>query len=734
MRLFIAEKPDLAKAICAGFGGGFSKKDGYFERGDEVVTWCYGHMLQLFNPKDYDEKYGTWKMEDLPFVFLPVKRKYNSKTAKQTKVIKSLLEKADVVVNAGDPDDEGQLLVDELIRHFNYNKPVKRILINDNNTKVVAKALNNLKPNSDYEHLGYQAEARTIADQLFGFNLTRAYTLNSQAGGGDGVISIGRVQTPILGLIVRRDRENKAHKKSYFYDVFADFIINNVSFTATYQPKELDPTLDNGKLSDKAVAEQVAQFCMGKLGTVISANTQEKKNYPPLPYNLLKLQQDGSRKYGLKPDKTLAITQSLREKHKLITYNRSDCQYLSDEQYDDVDSVLNSISQTAQVLAGAIGKADSSIKGRVFNSKKVSAHHAIIPTETVASLSELSEMEKNIYLLIARSYIAQFYPNYVFDSTNIVIDVEGYQFKVTAKVDKNIGWKKLYKNDKGNEEIKESSDVINIDLRPIKVDDKANCVNTTSEQKETKPPALYTMNTLLGDLTRVSKYVKNPHIAKVLKEKDKNKAGEHGGIGTPATRSSIIETLFSRGYIAEQKKNIVSTELGRKLYDTLDDLIRYPDMTAKWHEQIKNVKTFSDTHKFVYQVMKDVIEPEVARLKETQLNVVVSNPCPKCQRPLRRLKGEYGYFWSCTGYKDSENPCKHTMNDKNGKPVPKPEKKDKKPVELSEFDCPVCGSKLIHRKGKSKKGKKYSFFGCSAFPKCKQNYDEVGGKPKFEKE
>lgn len=738
MRLFIAEKPDLAKAICEGLGGGFAHKDGYMVKGDDTITWCFGHMLTLFDPDDYDEQLKDWSLENLPFVFLPAKRKYNPKTSKQTKIIRELLEKADTVVNAGDPDEEGQLLVDELIRHFNCNKPVQRVLINDNNTKVVAKAIANMKPNSEYEHLGFKAEARSIADWAFGLNLTRAYTKKSQLGGGQGVLSIGRVQTPILGLVVRRDREHKAHTISYYYNITGQFNINGTNFKASYQPTDQDSVNDSGKIIDKAQAQAIAAKCSGQSAVVLSVDTKEQSKQPPLPYNLLKLQQDASRKFGLKPDQTLSITQSLREKYKLITYNRSDCQYLSDEQFDDAGSVLDAISQTAESdakykgFASASRNANASIKGRVFNSAKVSAHHAIIPTETIANLNSLSESEKNIYLLIARYYIAQFYSNHIFDATTITIEVAGHTFKATGKVDKELGWVRLFSNDKGNEEAEEDSNIDDIDLRQLSESYKGQCVKATAEQKETQPPALYTMTTLLGDLTKVAKYVKNPQLAKILKEKDKDKAGEHGGIGTPATRSTIIKKLFERGYLIEHKKKIISTPLGQKLYDSLDDLLVYPDMTAKWHEQQKNIQTLDDAHRFVHQVMTDVVVPIVKKIKSSDIQVADVHKCPKCGRPMRRITSGKSPFWGCTGYNATENTCDHKMADKGGKPIEIPKKE---PVILSEFACTACGSKLVHRKGKSKKTKKsYSFFACSNYPACKQSYYEKNGEPVYDKQ
>lgn len=745
MKLYIAEKPDVAKAICTALGGGFVSKDGYFQHPvkQDKVTWCFGHMLALKDPDELDEKYKYWDMETLPIEpALPAPRKIPADKKKQVGVIRELVKEAETIVHAGDPDDEGQLLVDELLRYFGNKKPVMRVLINDNTPAVVQKAIANMRPNSEFEHLGWKAESRTIADQLFGYSLTRAYSLSEQAKTGNRETwHIGRVQTPILGLVVRRDQENASHKKSYYYTITGDFVFGGVAFTAKYQPKDGDPTDEKGRLSDKTFTQNLANLLTDKIAKILVATTEHKKEPSPLPYNLLKLQQEASRKFGYKPDDVMAITQSLREKHHLITYNRSDCQYLSDEQFDDVGGVLSAIAGTFDLMSGACSNANPNQKGRVFNSAKVTAHHAIIPTQTVGSWSDLSEKEQNLYKIIARNYVAQFYPLYEYDETKIMLDVtvDGTpcQFQATARVDTTLGWKRLYKNDVGNEETALPDDVVQLDLRSLKSSDAGKCVTATANEHETKPPALYTMTSLLGDLTKVAKYVKDPHLAKILKDKDKEKQGEHGGIGTPATRSSIINNLFERGYLAEKGKSIISTDKGKALYDLLDDKIRYPDMTAIWEEQQREIKGEQDVYTFIGQMQNTTIAPTVNALKANYAKPTPkekpSSSCPKCGRPMYLQNGKYGKYWSCSGWREQDNPCNHKMNDKNGVPV---EKEAKAPSTASKFTCKSCGSPLIHRsgifdKGKNK-GKSYSFFGCSNFPKCKQNYDEVNGIPKYE--
>jgi len=678
MRLFIAEKPELAKAIVAGIGGDFQRKDGYYVNGDEVVTWCYGHMLQLCDPEEYDAKYQKWNLDDLPFCFLPPKHKPNLKTDKQLKVIKALLKESDSAVNAGDPDDEGQLLVDEIFRYYDYKKPVYRVLINDNNTKVVAKAIANMEDNGKFEYLGYRALARSIADQYFGYNLSRLYTLLAQAYGGQDTLSVGRVQTPILGLVVRRDKQNAGHKVDHFYNVVGDFEFNNTSFSAKYLITDNDAVNDSGKLDDESLVKEIANRVNGKSADILSIKTSSKNEKAPLPFSIIKLQQAASNKWGYKPTEVDAITQNLREKHQLITYNRSDCQYLSDEQYESAPLVLDAIAATAEGMQAEIAQTDSTIKGRVFNSSKVSAHHAIVPTETVGNFKALSEAEKNIYLLIARAYIAQFYPDRAYDETKIVVGVGSDTFGLTSNIETAEGWKVLYRNEKENDNDDDEKDVSTDDLRQLTESLKGTCSKAEVTKHETKPPKLYTMTTLLGDLTRASKYVKDKNLAEVLKERDKDKAGESGGIGTPATRSSIVEGLFDRGFLVEKGKSIVSTDLAKVFYDQLHDIIVYPDMTAIWHEQQQDIEDIEDVYDFVRGVMEDVVNPEVERLKKEVFKIPTYD-CDVCGRKLKRTKGkDDGFFWGCTGYQDENDLCKNMLEDDNGKPGAKSKSKTKR--------------------------------------------------------
>jgi DNA topoisomerase-3 len=723
MRLFIAEKPDLAKAIVEGLGGG-SRQEGYYDCGNDYVTWCFGHMLQLLDPEDYDERYSKWSMADLPIVHIPWKKKPGTDKSKQLKIITGLLKQANNIVHAGDPDEEGQLLVDEILEYANCRLPVKRLLINDNNTKVVRKALNNMKDNTEFAGLSAAAEARSVGDQLYGYNLTRAYTLAAGKAGYQGVLSVGRVQTPILGMVVRRCRAFKTHQKAYYYNVTGQFEVSGIIFPARYQIVEGDPIDEKGRLIDEVYAKNIANSVKGKAAKIISVQTKHKEQHSPLPYNLLKLQTDASRKFGFRPDKVKDITQSLREKHKLITYNRSDCEYLSDEQHCDAREVLSAISETASVLSGIAQRADILIKSRAFDSSKISAHHAIIPTEATAKWSSLSDEEQKIYLLVARAYIAQFWQKHEYDQTDVFLEVERHRFSIRSNITTNPGWLTLYKSDTGNEDLGANEDNENdssIDIRKLKSEDSGICLDAEATKMETKPQPLYTMATLLTDLTRVAKYIRDDRLRKLLQEKDKGKEGEHGGIGTPATRDSIIATLFTRNYLVEKNKNIVSTPAGEEFYDTLPDQAKYPDMTALWHEQQKSIQAGErDAESFVRELM-EYVNNEIESVKKNGIALKIEiHPCPQCKKPLRRIKGNKGFFWGCTAYAEG---CKFSAEDKDGKPV------TKEAANISTLHkCMACGKGLSRRSGK----KKNTFWwGCSGFPECKQTYSDTKGKPNY---
>ena len=776
MRLFIAEKPNLAKAIVDGLGGGEHHQTHYV-CGDDVVTWCIGHMLEPYEPADYDSKYKKWSLDDLPIYHSPIKYKVKSKTKAQFGAILSLIKQSNSIVHCGDNDAHGQLIVDEILTCVGYQKPVQRFITNDNNLRIVQRALANLTDNKKYYGLYQSAFAQSIGDQLYGFNMSRAYTLFAQECGYDGVLSVGRVQTPILGLVVNRDRANANHEKQFYFDIMGDFQFSSFQFSAKYCPADDAPIDDKNRLVDKSFANNIAIQCQGNTATIANVKIEIKELSPPLPYNMLKLQVDASKKFNYKPDQVMKITQELREKYRLITYNGSDCQYLNEEQHAEVGRVLKAISHTAIEFTEPVTKTDPTIKSRAFNNNNVSAHHAIIPTEAIVDLTTLSEPLRNIYLIIAQAYVAQFYPKQQYQETKISIDCAGHTFSVSSKIILKDGWTVLYK--KLVDDDAPVDDFIALDLASLNQSDIGICQKSTVLNKETKPLPLYTMASLLIDLTRIAKYIKDPGIKKLLVDKDKDKKGEHGGIGTSRTRDVIIKKLFDIGFLIEKGKKVISSSIGQQFFNALPEIATSPDMTALWHEQQLMIEQGSNTAENFINELMVFIGNQIDDLKLNGLEIKIKThkcskcqdgilkkikgsngvfwgcnrypecktslpdkagkpdyksletySCPDCNKPMKRRKrtsnNQKGFFWACTGYPE----CKKTLSDCRGKPDTKPTD----PLDITKFNCGQCSKSLIRRisiKGKGKLKKETVWYGCAGFPTCKQTYFDRNGEPKF---
>ncbi len=720
--LIIAEKPELARAIFDALGGG-SKKEGYYFCGGDIITWCFGHMLQLYNPEDYDPALAKWSLAHLPMAFSPVRKKPVARSKEQLLVIARLLKEAKIVVNAGDPDPEGQLLVDEILRHYDYKGQVKRVLINDNNPALIRKAFANLRDNAEFAGLSAAAEARQIADQLFGFNMTRLYTLAARKEGFSGVLSVGRVQTPILGLVVRRDREHADHKPVHYHTIKGDFAFGETRVTAAYQVKADDPQDEKGRLNDADRAAAIAQSLSGRPVRVESVVTERRETPPPLPYNLLKLQADAARLHGMTPDKVKDITQALREKYRLITYNRSDSQYLSDEQHADAAAVLEAVGAVVPNLL--LGHApDPARKSRAFDSSKVTAHHAVIPTCATAAGKALAGDEAKIYALIARAYVAQFMPDCVHESTRITLAVGDAVFVHSGRKEIAPGWKALYGSDLEPDDGEEGDDS---GIATFAEGDAGECLSCRAEQAATSPKPLYSTATLLEDLTRVAHYARDDRIRALLLEKDKGKAGEHGGIGTPATRDAILKTLMDRGYLELSGKGkaqkIVSTQAGRDIYDALPDVVKHPDMTALWHEQQLGIERGEMTVEAFLGELNRHIAEEVAKVTEKGLELAVEkHPCPECGRPMLRRKGVKNHFWGCSAFPE----CRVILPDEDGRP-------GVAALQIVPGDsgvvCPDCGKPMRLRKNATR-----PFYGCTGFPHCKKILSAVDGKPVYDHE
>lgn len=705
MRLFIAEKPELARAIASVLDGDSKKEDGYIQKDNDIVTWGYGHLLELVMPEGYDEKWKTWNLNDLPFCIKKFKYKPIEKSKKQLKIICDLIQDSRItsIVHCGDADDEGQILIDEILEYSKNNKPVKRLLINDLSPNAIKTQLAQMKNNEEFSGLSSKGFARQRADWLVGINLTRAYTMKAKTRGYDGVLTLGRVQTPILSLVVNRDKEHENFKSLEYFSITAVFDINGLEVRANFKTDE--------KITSSNLAKDIVESSQNQQANLIQVETEKKTQTPPLPYNLLVLQTDCAKLYGFKPDKTLQITQTLREKYHLITYNRSDCQYLPETMHDDGKAIISNLASmfsNSNEILKMLDKADPKIKSAAFNSANVSAHHAIIPTLSNTDLTLLSADEIKVFLLIVKRYIAQFFENKEYSVTNAEFRVKNNSFCATSRKTIKAGFSEFFGKDDGEEESE------NTDLSSLSADQQCLCKSALMTSKQTKPKPFYTMATLLSDLTGVAKYASNPKIKALLLQKDSGKKGENGGIGTPATRSEHIKKLIEKEYITvsnDKKQVVTSTQKGRDLIALAPALLSTPDMTALWFEEQKMIESKElSLDEFLDGIIEQVTN-DINNLKENKMEGFNKDAikCPECNDGvlIRRQNKKGTWWWGCSAY---QNGCKAMFYDNNGKP------------QFNEVDdnaepCPVCKTGCLIKRV-SQKGN--TWYSCS-------NYKKEGG-------
>lgn len=655
-RLFIAEKPSMGRAIAQGLevlGDKSRSADGCIHVGSDTVTWLFGHILEQYSPDEYDEKYKRWHIEDLPIVPSVWKLKVKPDAKKQYKIVSALAKEADEIIHAGDPDREGQLLVDELLAHIGVlkTKPVKRILLNALDVKSVQEALRHIRPNDEFVGLRNSALARSRADWLIGMNLSRIYTILARSAGYDSVVNVGRVKTPTMGLVVRREIEIRTFKPVTFFTPQVEFRHANGSFRAKWKAQEQDGVDEEGRILKKDLAEEI--LTASSVPPAKIESVEQKKGTSPqrLPYSLSVLQIDAGKIFGYSPQEVLDTQQALYEK-KLTSYPRSDCDYLPENQLGDAAAILKNLAAADSSLERFIEKADLSIKSRAWNDKKISAHHAIVPTTVETKLSDLSEKEKNLYMLIAKSYIAQFYPAQEFLSTKVELSAGGEMFTASGKVILQQGWKSLYQNDTKEDEEEQQS------LPDMQQGDSVEFAGGKIVEGVTKPPARFTPATLLKAMKEIHKYVHDKDLAASLKE--------CSGIGTEATRAGMIDELEKRGFIKKAGKNFVPTEIASSMCRILPESLIYPDLTARWEDALDKIgKKEMSLADFGAQ-QKRFLDELLAGAKEAKIPPSRNLPlCPACKKPLRRRKSKKGtWFWSCSGYPD----CTKAFADERGKP------------------------------------------------------------------
>ena len=626
-RLFIAEKPSLARAIADVLPKPHQKGNGFIKASNgDIVSWCIGHLLEQATPEVYDERYKKWALDDLPIVpdkwiLMP-----KSSTEKQFNILVNLIKSADQIVHAGDPDREGQLLVDEVLNYCQLTpekrKTIQRCLISDLNASAVEKSLEQLRSNQDFIPLSTSALARARADWLYGMNMSRVCTLVGQRNGYRGVLSIGRVQTPILGLVVRRDLEITQFVPKPFYEVFAILQTkHNEIFKAKWQPSEAcAPYQDEeGRVLVKRLAENVCQRIKDQSGIIDKVSNKKKELAPPMPFNLSALQIEMAKRNGLSAQEVLDICQSLYEKHKLITYPRSDCRFLPEEHLKQINGVKAAIENNCLELQTAVNDADFTLRSKAWNDKKVEAHHAIIPTLRKTKMDNLSTNEQAVYQVIATQYLAQFYPVYKYAELQIDVDIGGGKFTSKANQMLDEGWKVLFRSKNYQAESdKDSNENNGLLTKLVKKGELVQCIDTELLNKETQPPRPFTDATLLSAMTGIARFVKDPEIKKILRETD--------GLGTEATRAGIIELLFKRQFLTRQGKSIRSTPIGQNLILSLPESVSMPDMTAHWELQLEEIskKEFS-YQQFMHQLNSSLLSL-VEQLKHSRLKIQSVSP------------------------------------------------------------------------------------------------------------
>lgn len=676
MQLVIAEKPSLGKAIADAIPGHGENKDSVITKqfnGDTIkIIWCVGHLLTLKDPEDYDPALKEWTLESLPIFFenwetkiapedKNAKKEKSSFTKKQrVEQIGRLLKEAASVVHAGDRDEEGQLLVDELLRMFHYSGPVYRLETQDTAPAALRRALGRMGSNKMYEADGYSAYGREISDKLFGFNLTRYYSILN-----NHLLPVGRVQTPTLGLVVRRDALIEGHHATTYYSLQGYLDIDSTKIDVKFTPKKDDSHLTDGKILDESYLRKVNEEIDGKTFAPIVVTVATVSEAPPLPFNFTKLVTYCGSKWDMKPSDVMKITQSLRDNYNAITYNRSDCQYLTEEAFKDAPKTVSTISKNLGIDDKTF---DTSIKSRCFNDANVITHFAIIPTDIKQDVLKFSPNERKVYEAIAKRYLIQFLPpakklktklttviaeKGTLDATSTKIIFPGYLTFLDGDTP-------LEAQDSDSLEADKEIETPLSKLAAGNYEGEFHFANIT--ENATKPPARYTQYTLAEDMTRIAKYVENSAVKKLLLEKDKDKKEENGSIGTDATRAQIVDSLIERGYLREEKKGkrtyIISTDMGREFYAMLPDSIKKVDVTAKWWVIQEDIKLGRYSPN---QMARDVLKSVEAIIRsgegtmenaETYAKGIIGDclgKCPKCGGDVFETK---------RGYKCTKGDCK----------------------------------------------------------------------------
>ncbi len=564
-QLIVAEKPSVGRDIARVLGVK-NKNDGYLENEEYIVTWALGHLVTLSEPDEIDQRYAHWRMSELPMLPTDIPLKVISKTRSQFSTVKKLMASTDVssIICATDSGREGELIFRYIYQMAKCTKPVMRLWISSMTDISIKAGLSNMKPSKDYDALYLSARCRSLADWLVGMNASRAFTLKYGA-----LLSIGRVQTPTLALLVKRDNEIAAFVPEDYWVLTADF--------GDYTGQYIDPETKQARLSTKERADSIKKEVAGKTGVITECVREEKRVPTELLYDLTSLQREANRKYGYPADKTLNIAQSLYETRKLITYPRTDSRYLTHDMVDKVAKTLKILGEPFAPFVAEIGK--PAVTKRIYDDSKVSDHHAIIPTEKRADNIALTPDERNIYDMVARRFTAAHMKDYVYTAARILTEVNGHTFKTTGSTPVSEGWKALYRDEKKSDKENEAQ------LPNVSVGDNRTVQKVSLKAQKTKPPSPHTDDTLLKAMEDAGKTIEDEEMREKMKE---------AGLGTPATRAAIITRLTNVGYAQRRGKQIFSTDKGKLLISVAPEELTVALTTGKWERALTRMAKLTD--------------------------------------------------------------------------------------------------------------------------------------------
>lgn len=587
-KLIVTEKPSVARDIAKVLGVK-GKGDGYLIGDQYIVTWAVGHLLTLLNPEEYDEKYKRWRLETLPILPDPMKIKPIPRTKAQYQIIKKLMQdkEVDSIICATDSGREGELIFRYIYDHAKCKKKVERLWISSMTDEAIKKGFETLKPGEDYDKLYESAKCRSEADWLVGMNATRAFTIQYGT-----LLSVGRVQTPTLAIIVNRQKEIDAFVAEEYFEVMARL--------TNFEAKWIDLKNNQTKIDKKEKAEEIIEKITGKTGLVTDIKKKQKKEAPPLLYDLTELQRDANKFYGFPAKKTLSLAQSLYERHKAITYPRTDSRYLSDDMVGVIKKTLTvyCTGDYERLIQPILDKPKLPITNRIINTAKVTDHHAIIPTDRFINVKRLGADEQKIFNLVLKRFIAVFYPHYVYTQTTVIARVEEEDLIAKGKVIDQLGWMQFYTST-SNKSSKRGKDEEEQTLPDIKKGDPVEVKKTELLAKKTSPPRAYTEGTLLSAMENAGRFVDDEELKEQMKD---------GGLGTPATRAATIERLLQVGYIERKGKQVIPTEKGIKLIDVLPPEIQSPEMTGKWEKGLASIaKGTMNPERFMGSIQRYVV-------------------------------------------------------------------------------------------------------------------------------